>query len=168
MVSGQWTDPEQRDTGIDFDAPASRYYSFQCRLCVGGSYGYAGWFLGSKIRRRYRARSQTGQFVRHDISALRRWKVAAALSHDDGIMGGNRGVTALWQVGNLVYAKRQLGQAKSLHTTLNRLTGLLLFMLPLIWAYGCFEPAAGVAAGLALLSAGEESLQLKKMAHSKA
>lgn len=91
MVSGQWTDPEQRDTGIDFDAPASRYYSFQCRLCVGGSYGYAGWFLGSKIRRRYRARSQTGQFVRHDISALRRWKVAAALSHDNGIMGDNRG-----------------------------------------------------------------------------
>lgn len=105
--------------------------------------------------------------MRHDISALRRWKVAAALSHDDGIMGGNRG-TALWKVGNLVYAKRQLGQAKSLHTTLNRLTGLLLFMLPLIWAYGGFEPAAGVAAGLALLSAGEESLQLKKMAHSKA
>lgn len=78
------------------------------------------------------------------------------------------GVTALWKVGNLVYAKRRLGQAKSLHTTLNRLTGLLLFMLPLIWAYGCFEPAAWIAAGLALLSAGEESLQLKKMAHSKA
>lgn len=78
------------------------------------------------------------------------------------------GVTALWKVGNLVYAKRQLGQAKSLHTTLNRLTGLLLFMLPLIWEYGCFEPAAWIAAGLALLAAGEESLQLKKMAHSKA
>lgn len=167
MVSGQWNDPEQRDTGIDFDAPASRYYSFQCRLCAGRSYGYAGWSLGSKIRRRYRARSQTGQFVRHDISALRRWKVAAALSHDDGIMGGNRGDCPL-EGGDLVYAKRQLGQAKSLHTTLNRLTGLLLFMLPLIWKYGCFEPAAGVAAGLALLSAGEESLQLKKMAHSRA
>lgn len=41
-------------------------------------------------------------------------------------------------------------------------------MLPLIWAYGCFELTAWIAAGLALLAAGEESLQLKKMAHSKA
>lgn len=167
MVSGQWTDPEQRDTGIDFDAPASRYYSFQCRLCVGGSYGYAGWFLGSKIRRRYRAGARLDSLCDMIFLLCAGGKLLPLFPMTMGLWAVT-GVTALWKVWNLIYAKRQLGQAKSLHTTLNRLTGLLLFMLPLICAYGCFEPAAGVAAGLALLSAGEESLQLKKMAHSKA